>query len=110
MYRADQAIAQTYIQSLPVGGEDGTLRRRFKRPRTIGTVHAKSGHIRHVVALSGYIVHDHAAYAFSIILNDYAKPTYKGKRLIDQIVYLTDEYIDEISATTAEEPAEAVGG
>src|SRR5262249_22906637 len=41
---------------LPVGGEDGTLEKRFTGTRAVGRIHAKTGTLSHVSALSGYAV------------------------------------------------------
>ena len=79
-------VADLYRDSLAVGGRDGTLRTRFGEQRLTGTVHGKSGYINGVIALSGYLVHEDRAYAFSILINDYKKPVYVAKRMMDQMV------------------------
>jgi D-alanyl-D-alanine carboxypeptidase/D-alanyl-D-alanine-endopeptidase (penicillin-binding protein 4) len=40
---------------LPVGGEDGSLATRFTGTRAAGKIHAKTGTLSHVSALSGYV-------------------------------------------------------
>jgi len=106
MHRTDERRAAMFIDSLPVGGEDGTLARRFNQDKLTGVVRAKSGYIKRVLALSGYIEHDEHTYAFSILLNDFDKPAFKGKRLIDQLVFAIDAYLAETAP--AAEPA--IGG
>lgn len=89
MHRQPQ-LGEIYQNCLAVGGIDGTLKNRFKNPKLVGQVHAKSGYITGVIALSGYIRQGDKGYAFSIILNDFNRPVYKGKRLIDRIVRAAD--------------------
>jgi D-alanyl-D-alanine carboxypeptidase/D-alanyl-D-alanine-endopeptidase (penicillin-binding protein 4) len=59
-----------YIASLSVAGIDGTLDKRFENSDLRGRVHAKSGYISGVSALSGYLkAKDGQWYAFSILMN-----------------------------------------
>lgn len=59
-----------FVDSLAVGGRDGTLRNRFKDTPLVGRVHAKSGYIRGVSALSGYVRGSSGTwYSFSILMN-----------------------------------------
>jgi serine-type D-Ala-D-Ala carboxypeptidase/endopeptidase (penicillin-binding protein 4) len=53
MDRHPQAAA--FRDSLPVAGVDGTLRNRLKGPPAEGRVLAKTGTLRHVNALAGYV-------------------------------------------------------
>jgi D-alanyl-D-alanine carboxypeptidase/D-alanyl-D-alanine-endopeptidase (penicillin-binding protein 4) len=54
MYRSDQK--DRFVTSLAVPGEDGTLRKRMTGNRHSDWVHAKTGSIRGVSALSGYVL------------------------------------------------------
>ena len=59
-----------WLQSLPIGGVDGSLEHRFKKVSGADRVHAKTGSISHVNALSGYIqTKDHGWLAFSAMVN-----------------------------------------
>ncbi|CAN5245745.1 D-alanyl-D-alanine carboxypeptidase/D-alanyl-D-alanine-endopeptidase [soil metagenome] len=61
----------TFYASLPIAGVDGTLRNRMKDTPAEGNVHAKTGHIRGVTALSGYATsHDGERFTFSMIINE----------------------------------------
>lgn len=61
---------ELWLQSLPIGGVDGTLADRFHNIRGAERVHAKTGEIRHVNALSGYIeTRRNRWLAFSIMVN-----------------------------------------
>jgi len=77
-------VADRFLDSLAVGGENGTLERRFED--LAARVRGKSGYIRHTITLSGYLSFGPRTYVFSILLNDYRKPVFRGKRLIDRIV------------------------
>lgn len=58
--------------SLPVGCVDGTLSSRFCGPDTKGRVHAKTGTLHDVHAVSGYVEnrHDGQTYFFSVLTNN----------------------------------------
>jgi len=85
MHRLGEA-GQTFRDSLAIGGADGTLRNRFVKPTIESTIYGKSGYLNGVLALSGYVVHEDRAYAFSILINDYEKAVYLGKRMLDRMV------------------------
>ncbi|MGB5632340.1 MAG: D-alanyl-D-alanine carboxypeptidase/D-alanyl-D-alanine-endopeptidase [Waterburya sp.] len=68
MYRARGN--ETFLASLPVAGISGTLKNRLRQTTAQGTVRAKTGTLKGVKALSGYV--DHPQYGilvFSIITN-----------------------------------------
>ncbi|MBN1443343.1 MAG: D-alanyl-D-alanine carboxypeptidase/D-alanyl-D-alanine-endopeptidase [Planctomycetes bacterium] len=61
-----------FLDSLPVGGEDGTLAKRFRDGpgRALrGRVHAKTGYISGVYALSGYLEREGRLWSFSMLFN-----------------------------------------
>lgn len=61
---------EVFLDSLPVGGVDGTLRNRFKEPPLKGNVRAKTGTINYVNTLSGYVASAAGErLVFSIMLN-----------------------------------------
>ncbi len=72
--------AKTFMDSLSVAGQDGTLNDRFTGSSLRGRVFAKTGTVNGVSCLSGYLnARDGHCYAFSILMNkSYAgagKPT-----------------------------------
>ena len=83
-----------FFASLPTAGISGTLRNRMKRSSARGMVHAKTGTLRGVRALSGYLDHrEYGTLIFSIIAN---APNQSGKALVRAI----DEMIITIHASS----------
>ena len=59
-----------FLASLPVAGVSGTLKNRLQKTSAQGTVRAKTGTLRGVKALSGYMDHpEYGTLVFSIIAN-----------------------------------------
>ena len=72
--RAHPSAAE-FRNSLPVAGVDGTLRNRFKGSAAEGNLQAKTGTLRYVHTLSGYVdAADGEPLAFSIMLNNFRHP------------------------------------
>lgn len=67
--------------SLPVGGEDGTLRQRFTQPGLKGNVRAKTGTMSHVSTLSGYLTNSVGEpLVFSILVNNHVPSSGRSAR------------------------------
>jgi len=65
--------AADYYAALPIAGVDGTLRNRMKTSPALGKVHAKTGTLRWVNSLSGYVTSAAGEkLVFSLMLNRYA--------------------------------------
>lgn len=66
----------TFIQCLPSAGETGTLKKKLTKSAIKGRVIAKTGSLRDVSALSGYILTRSLkpALAFSFLVNDTINP------------------------------------
>ncbi|MGK7936844.1 MAG: D-alanyl-D-alanine carboxypeptidase/D-alanyl-D-alanine-endopeptidase [Xenococcaceae cyanobacterium] len=84
-----------FLASLPVAGTRGTLKNRLRFSTTQGHVYAKTGTLRGVRSLSGYLEHpDYEAVVFSIITN---QPTNQSGSIlveaIDKIVLLLSSMI-----------------
>jgi D-alanyl-D-alanine carboxypeptidase/D-alanyl-D-alanine-endopeptidase (penicillin-binding protein 4) len=61
---------ETWLQSLPIGGVDGTLEHRFQGISGADHIHAKTGSLSHVHTLSGYIETEPQKWlAFSVMVN-----------------------------------------
>jgi D-alanyl-D-alanine carboxypeptidase/D-alanyl-D-alanine-endopeptidase (penicillin-binding protein 4) len=69
---APAPVRAAFYDSLPVGGEDGTLRNRFKGTAGAGNVRAKTGTLTGAAALSGYVTtRAGEPLVFSILMNHY---------------------------------------
>ena len=77
-----------FFASLPVAGISGTLKNRLRHTTAEGTVRAKTGTLRGVKALSGYIDHpEYGVVVFSIITNQpTSQSSYSIVKAIDEIV------------------------
>ena len=72
---------------LPIGGVDGTLRRRFMDQLAATTVHAKTGTLTGACALSGYVkAKSGNTYIFSVLMNNYSCKVAEARSLQDRIV------------------------
>lgn len=71
---------------LPVGGQDGTLARRFGQAGEAKAIHAKTGTLANVSALSGYLTTRRGTrLAFSILANNHTIPSAEIRKVIDRI-------------------------
>ncbi|HZT30495.1 MAG TPA: D-alanyl-D-alanine carboxypeptidase/D-alanyl-D-alanine-endopeptidase [Bryobacteraceae bacterium] len=88
MYGSPQREA--WMSLLPVGGQDGTLSARFGDLAAAGgSIHAKTGTLTHVSALSGYAERkDGRVLAFSILANNYQGASSEIRGVIDRICIL----------------------
>jgi D-alanyl-D-alanine carboxypeptidase/D-alanyl-D-alanine-endopeptidase (penicillin-binding protein 4) len=88
-YMYDSPARDNWISLLPVGGQDGTLASRFAE--NAGRVHAKTGSLSHVSALSGYVQRaDGSWVAFSILVNNYNGRTPEVRGIMDRICNLIE--------------------
>ena len=79
--------SQVFFESLPIAGVDGTLKGRLKDTAAEGNVHAKTGYIGMVRALSGYVTTESGEpLVFSILMNNHLCPRSEADAAIDTIV------------------------
>lgn len=82
-----------WLQSLPIGGVDGSLERRFHNIPGADRIHAKTGSLSHVNALSGYLeTAQHRWLAFSIMVNGTSGKEAEVRDFIDHLCVL---FLDE---------------
>ena len=82
-----------FLASLPVAGVSGTLKNRLRSSTTQGHVYAKTGTLKGVRSLSGYLEHpDYGAVVFSIITN---QPTSQSGSVLVQAI---DEIVLRLSS------------
>lgn len=87
VHMANAPVKDDWLASLPVGGEDGTLGKRFRGVAEKGKVRAKTGTLSHVSALGGYLEHPRKGrLAFTILLNNYNTPAAEARKGIDRLV------------------------
>lgn len=81
-----------WVSLLPIGGYDGSLADRFGGVTAARGIHAKTGSLSHVNALSGYVFRaGRHPLAFSIIVNNTTAPATAIRGFIDKIALeLTD--------------------
>jgi serine-type D-Ala-D-Ala carboxypeptidase/endopeptidase (penicillin-binding protein 4) len=83
----------TFYESLPVAGVDGTLKNRMKGTKAEGNVHAKTGFIGYVRALSGYVTSlDGEMFTFSLIVNNYTVSTKLAEKIQDDVCVMLAEF------------------
>lgn len=84
---AETALGADFVETLPVGGEDGSLAARFRKAPEASRLRAKTGTLAHVSGLSGYILDRSGAprLAFSIFVNHVNGPSSLGRETLDKI-------------------------
>jgi serine-type D-Ala-D-Ala carboxypeptidase/endopeptidase (penicillin-binding protein 4) len=84
----DPRLSHEFVAELAIGGVDGTLHSRFPRQRQRRAVRAKTGTLRDVVALSGYVLGPggRAPRAFSLIVVGLPGKQAEARQRIDGIV------------------------
>ncbi len=88
-YMYTSPARENWISLLPVGGQDGTLSSRFGDGPVSGRVHAKTGSLSHVSALSGYVQRVNGDWiAFSILVNNYNSRASDIRSVMDRICNL----------------------
>jgi serine-type D-Ala-D-Ala carboxypeptidase/endopeptidase (penicillin-binding protein 4) len=78
--------AAAFRDSLPVAGTDGTLATRMEQPPARGNVAAKTGSIRYVNALGGYVTaRSGERFAFYAAVNHHTGPSSEAVAALDAI-------------------------
>lgn len=78
--------AKLFISALPISGIDGTLKNRDNTAAVRGKIHAKTGTMSAVTALSGYLeTQTKHQLVFSILINGFIDSPLKYQALEDQI-------------------------
>jgi D-alanyl-D-alanine carboxypeptidase/D-alanyl-D-alanine-endopeptidase (penicillin-binding protein 4) len=90
---ADFKMFPDLLASLPIGGVDGTLAKRWHGRAALGRVRAKTGTLDQVISLSGYVGMDAGhLIAFAIVENDMPGSQRGAARS------LADEIVDDLLA------------
>ncbi|MEW5798795.1 MAG: D-alanyl-D-alanine carboxypeptidase/D-alanyl-D-alanine-endopeptidase [Bacteroidota bacterium] len=82
-----------FYESLPIAGVDGSIKSRMKGTKAEGNVHAKTGFIGFVRALSGYVTSaDGEMFAFSMVANHYTVPTRLAENIQNDVCVMLAEF------------------
>ncbi|HEX5315945.1 MAG TPA: D-alanyl-D-alanine carboxypeptidase/D-alanyl-D-alanine-endopeptidase, partial [Candidatus Kapabacteria bacterium] len=83
----DPKLDSAFYNSLPIMGVDGTLENRLKNTPAMGNIHAKTGSMTGVRAVSGYLTtRDGEPIAFSILANNYTVSGSEIGKLEDEVL------------------------
>jgi D-alanyl-D-alanine carboxypeptidase/D-alanyl-D-alanine-endopeptidase (penicillin-binding protein 4) len=85
-YMNQSKYREAWFNLLPIGGEDGTLGRRFAEHPEARNIRAKTGTLDHVRALSGYAdTPKYGRVAFSFLVNNFEGPGTGVTASLDQL-------------------------
>lgn len=82
---SDNAIYRHLLPSLPIAGEDGTLRKRMRGTSAKGNVKAKTGTVEGVSTLSGYCTARNGNTLCFSIMNNGLRYTSTGRNFQDRV-------------------------
>jgi D-alanyl-D-alanine carboxypeptidase/D-alanyl-D-alanine-endopeptidase (penicillin-binding protein 4) len=89
----DERLRDTFVNTLPVAGVDGTLENRMRDTMAQGNARAKSGSFTNARALAGTVMtRDREPLAFAIIANNYNADPRRVDNVADAIVVALAEF------------------
>lgn len=111
-HMAKSSGAEAYIASMAKAGEEGTLKKRFRKSKLGGEVRAKSGYIRGVRSLSGFVTSsDGRQLAFAVLVDHLPGGTdQRAKDLHEDVVEALDEHLAKLGPRVPVRDAAAAGG
>lgn len=78
---------EDFLKSLPIAGETGTLRRMFKTSNNHGQIFAKTGTLKAVKCLAGYVkTKSGNMLTFSLLINNYSGTVDQIKKKMEQLL------------------------
>ena len=90
---ARHPLAMAFRNSLPIAGVDGSLKKRMIGTKGEGRVFAKTGSLRHVNAIAGYVdTRSGRRLVFSIIVNHHTRPSREATDAMDEICALLADF------------------
>jgi D-alanyl-D-alanine carboxypeptidase/D-alanyl-D-alanine-endopeptidase (penicillin-binding protein 4) len=108
-YAQKQAWFPAFLESLPVAGADGTLNERMREPPLAGKIHAKTGSVTHVRALSGYAeTPGGRKLIFSFLSNNQGAKNHEVHTAIDGVCLMMVEEFDEKRERTKQGTTEVI--
>lgn len=86
-------LFKLFYNSLAIAGVDGTIRNRMRNTSAENNVHAKTGTIKGVSNLSGYVTSKNGhLLAFSILIQNFVEEYSKARKIQDKICELLAEF------------------
>lgn len=83
----NESYFKSYFESLPVGGQSGTLKKMFLGSDSYGQIFAKTGTLNKVKCLAGYIkTYSGRMLAFSLLVNNYSGSVDQVKARMEQLL------------------------
>lgn len=93
IYYEKKYLFDLFYNSLSIAGVDGTLKHRMKKKPVYGNVHAKTGTIKGVSNLSGYVTSKSGhLIAFSTLIQNFVGDYSKARNFQDKICELLADY------------------
>ncbi len=93
LYLNKPDIYLKFYNSLPIAGVDGAIKRRMLNTAAQNNVHAKTGSLRGVSSLSGYVTsRNNHEIAFSILMENYVGSSSTARNIQDTICEMLAEY------------------
>jgi D-alanyl-D-alanine carboxypeptidase/D-alanyl-D-alanine-endopeptidase (penicillin-binding protein 4) len=93
VYYRHKDFFELFYESLAIAGVDGTLKNRMRNTSAEGNVHAKTGTIKGVSNLSGYVTAKNGhLLAFSIMIQNFVEEYSKARSFQDKICQLLAEF------------------
>lgn len=78
--------SDSFINSLPIAGQNGTVRNFLKGTRLDGKIYVKSGSINNVQSFAGYYINGDKKYVFAVIVNNFNSPRKQVVKAIENIL------------------------
>jgi len=104
-FHKDAEIGEAFIQSLPLAQAEGSMRRRLHGRALDLEVRAKTGYIRQVSTLSGYVTDPNTGrrVVFSVLVNDIPARvgTHRARSFQDDVAQLAHDWLAEQVQRTA---------
>lgn len=92
-YYSQPGLFNTFYNTLPIAGIDGTLEKRMRNTLVEGNLRAKTGTLNGVVTLSGFVnAADGDIIAFSIFIQNYTAKNSTARKFIDRICELLAKF------------------
>lgn len=94
----DRAIGSTFLASMArADDKDAKISKRFADRKLASTVYAKTGYIKNVFCLSGYVVQGERTIAYSVLANEVGANPQRVKDFQEEVVMVIDKWLSRQS-------------